>query len=123
MEFKWGDSIWELMLTQRPSDTHFSQSSTPGGKNGMARDGENKLVANAVLYPGEKTVVTILVAGMVTGAAAMKVAPHVKSRLVRLKSKLSTRTEETSGVEAPIPLAVVAEISPKPSNPLGQGAV
>lgn len=59
MEFNRGDSIWELMLTKRPSDTHFSKSSTPGGESPLARDDDNTLVTHAVLFDGTKTALAI----------------------------------------------------------------
>jgi hypothetical protein len=85
MEFNWGDSIWELMLTKRPSDTRFSKSSTPGGESPLARDDDNTLNTHAVLFDGTKTALVILGTGVALGAAAMKAAPHVKSGLISLK--------------------------------------
>ncbi|MBY8844606.1 hypothetical protein [Streptomyces sp. SP2-10] len=113
MNFKWGGWIWELMLVQRPSDTHLSQSSTPGGKSPLARDDDNTLVTQAVLFSGNKAVLGILSAGVVMGAAAVKAAPHVKSGLISLKSKLSRRAKEAADVEAPVPSPAVAEAEPE----------
>ncbi|MFD4610309.1 hypothetical protein ACFWOT_19865 [Streptomyces sp. NPDC058440] len=79
MESNWGDSIWELMLTKRPSDTHFSKSSTSGGEIPPARDDNNTLNTQAVLFDGTKTALGILGRGVALRAAAMKAAPHVKS--------------------------------------------
>ncbi|WP_189301416.1 hypothetical protein [Streptomyces albospinus] len=118
MEFNSGESIWELMLTKRPSDTHFSQSSTPGGKSPLVRDDDdNKLDTHAVLFDGDKAVLGILAAGVVVTAAAVKAAPHVKSGLISLKSKLRRRAEETTEAEVPIPLTVVAEVEPEQPDP------
>ncbi|QIK10236.1 hypothetical protein G7Z12_33460 [Streptomyces sp. ID38640] len=113
MDVNRGDSIWELMLVRRPSDTHLSQSSTPGGKSPLARDDDNALVTHAVLFAGNKAALGILGAGVVVGAAAVKAAPHVKSGLITLKSKLSRRAEETADIEDPVPLTVVAEVGPE----------
>lgn len=112
MEFKWGDSVWGLMLVKRPSDTHLSESSTPSGKSALTRDDDNTLVTQAVLFPGDKAALGILSAGVVLGVVAVKAAPHVKSGLISLKSKLSRRTEETADVETPAALTVVAEVEP-----------
>ena len=117
MEFNWGDSIWELMLTKRPSDTHFSQSSTPGGKSPLVRDDDNTLNTHAVLFDGDKAVLGILTAGVVVTAAAVKAAPHVKSGLISLKSKLRRRAEETTDAGASVPLTVVAEVEPEQPGP------
>ncbi|MEV7931181.1 hypothetical protein [Kitasatospora sp. NPDC088779] len=113
MEFNWGGSIWELMLTKRPSDTHFSQSSTPGGKSPLARDDDNMLNTHAVLFDGDKAALAIFAAGAAVAFAAVKAAPHVKNGLISLKSKLSRQAEETADVEAPSPLTVVAEAEPQ----------
>lgn len=118
MEFNRGDWIWELMLTRRPSDTHFSGSSTPGGESPLARDDDNALVTHAVLFDGTKAALVILGTGVALGAAAMKAAPHVKSGLVSLKSKLRRRGEGTTDVEPAVPLTVVAEVEPEqPDSP------
>lgn len=100
MEFTSSDSIWELMLTKRPSDTHFSQSSAPGGKSPLARDDDNMLNTHAVLFDGTKTALVILGAGVALGVAA---APYVKSGLSSLKSKLRRRAEETTDGQPPFP--------------------
>ncbi|MFI1652336.1 hypothetical protein ACH4XT_36145 [Streptomyces avidinii] len=113
MDFNWGDSIWELMLVQRPSGTHLSQSSTPGGKSPLARDDDNMLVTQAVLFAGNQAVLGILGAGVLVGAAAVKAAPHVKRGLISLRPKLSRQAEEPVDVEAPVPLTVVAEVEPE----------
>ncbi|WP_331736648.1 hypothetical protein OG426_55065 (plasmid) [Streptomyces canus] len=114
MEFNWGDSIWELMLTKRPSDTHFSQSSTPGGKSPLARDDDNTLNTHAVLFDGTKTALAIAGTCFALGVV---VAPHVKSGLISLKSKLRRRAEETTDAETPVPLTVVAEVEPEQTDP------
>ncbi|MGX1546132.1 hypothetical protein [Streptomyces adustus] len=114
MEFNWGDSIWELMLTKRPSDTHFSQSSTSGGKSPLARDDDNTLNTHAVLFDGTKTVLAIAGTCFALGVVA---APHVKSGLIRLKSKVRRRAEETTDTETPVPLTVVAEVEPEQPDP------
>ncbi|MEU4202880.1 hypothetical protein [Streptomyces sp. NPDC045470] len=102
MDFDRGDSNWELMLVQRPTGTHLSQSSTPGGKSPLALDDDNKLVTHAVLFDGTKTALVILGAGVALGAAAVKAAPYVKSGLTSLKSKLRRRPEETADIEPPL---------------------
>ncbi|MFD6996697.1 hypothetical protein ACFWA5_10525 [Streptomyces mirabilis] len=114
MEFNWGGSIWELMLTKRPSDTHFSQSSTPGGKSPLARDDDNTLNTHAVLFDGTKTALAIAGTCFALGVV---VAPHVKSGLISLKSKLRRRVEETTDAETPVPLTVVAEVEPEQPDP------
>ncbi|GHE69192.1 hypothetical protein GCM10014715_23770 [Streptomyces spiralis] len=105
------------MLTKRPSDTHFSKSSTPGGESPLAWDDNNALNTHAVLFDGTKTALVILGTGVALGAAAMKAAPHVKSGLISLKSKLRRRAEETTDAEAPGPLRVVAEVEPEQPDP------
>jgi len=118
MDLKWGDSIWELMLVQRPADTRLSQSSRLGGKSPLARDENNALVTHAVLFDGNKVALVILGAGIVVGAAAVKSAPRFKRELGNLKSKLRRRAEVTADVEASLALAVVAEINPEhPDTP------
>ncbi|NUQ99044.1 MAG: hypothetical protein HOY79_21630 [Streptomyces sp.] len=118
MDFNRGDWTWELMLTRRPSDTHFSKSSTPGGESPLARDDDNALVTHAVLFDGTKTALVILGAGVALGAAAaVKVTPHVKSGLISLKSKLCRRAEDTTDAETPVPLTVVAEVEPEQPEP------
>lgn len=67
MEFNWDDSIWGLMLVQRPSNTHLSQSSTPGGESPLVRNDDNTLNTHAVLFAGNKTTLVILGAGVVLG--------------------------------------------------------
>ncbi|GGS24095.1 hypothetical protein GCM10010269_73550 [Streptomyces humidus] len=114
MEFNRGDWIWELMLTRRPSDTHFSKSSTPGGESPLARDDDNTLVTHAVLFDGTKTALVILGTGVALG---MAVAPHVKSGLISLESKLRRRAEETADAETSVPLKVVAEVGPEQPDP------
>ncbi|MFD7137792.1 hypothetical protein [Streptomyces sp. NPDC059894] len=117
MEFNWGDSIRELMLVEHPSDTHLSQSSTPGGKSPLARNDDNTLNTHAVLFDGTKAALVILGTGVALGAAAVKAAPHVKSGLISLKSKLRRRAEETTDAEPPVPLTVVAEVEPEQPDP------
>ncbi|MFE1029710.1 hypothetical protein ACFW5I_35130 [Streptomyces sp. NPDC058818] len=114
MEFNRGDSTWELMLTKRPSDTHFSKSSTSGGESPLARDDDNTLVTHAVLFDGTKVALAILGTGVALGAVA---APHIKSRLVSLKSKLRRRAEETVDAETAVPLTVVADVEPEQPDP------
>ncbi|MDQ1031308.1 hypothetical protein QF035_008890 [Streptomyces umbrinus] len=113
MIFNWGGSVWELMLVQRPANTHLSQSSTLGGKSPLARGDDNTLVTHAVLFAGNKAVLGILGAGVVVGALVVTAAPHVKSGLLSLKSRLSRRVAETADVETPVPLTVVAEVEPE----------
>lgn len=115
MEFNWGDSIWGLMLVERPPDTHLSESrGTPGGKSPLVRDDEgNTLDTHAVLWDGKRTALVVLCTGMVLGAAVVKAAPYIKGRLISFKSKLSRRTEETTEAETPVSLTVVAEVEPE----------
>ena len=117
MEFNRGDSIWELMLTKRPADTHFSKSSTPGGESPLARDDDNTLNTHAVLFDGTKTALVILGTGVTLGAAAMRAAPEVKRGLISLKSKLRRRAEEAVDAEAPVSLTVLAEVEPEQPDP------
>ncbi|AOW92369.1 hypothetical protein BFN03_05645 [Rhodococcus sp. WMMA185] len=115
MEFNWGGEIWGLMLTRRPSDTHFSESSTQGWKSPLVRDDDNTLVTHAELFDGTKTTQVIVAACAVCvalGAGATKAAPHVMSGLVNLKSKLRRRGEDATDVATPVPLTVVAEAEP-----------
>ncbi|MGW3073278.1 hypothetical protein [Kitasatospora sp. NPDC001132] len=111
MDANWDDSTWELMLVQRPSGTHLSQSSTAGGKSALARNDDNELTTHAVLFPGTKVALGILGAGVALGVVAVRAAPHVRSGLISLKSKLTRGTEEDA--EAPAPLTVVPEIGPE----------
>ncbi len=118
MDFDWDDWTWELMLTKRPPDTHFSESSTPGWKSPLVRDHDNTLVTQAVLSDGTKAVLVLLGTGAALGVAAVKAAPHVKSGLVSLQSKLRRRGEDITAVEAPVSLTVVAEVEPEqPDSP------
>jgi hypothetical protein len=118
MEFNWGGSIRELMLVEHPSDTHLSQSSTPGGKSPLARNDDNTLNTHAVLFDGTKAALAILGTGVALGAAVVKAAPHVKSGLVSLRSKLRRRAVETTDAEAPVPLKVIAEVESEQPDPV-----
>ncbi|MFG2905441.1 hypothetical protein ACGF13_10335 [Kitasatospora sp. NPDC048286] len=113
MDVNWDNSTWELLLVQRPSDTHLSESSTPGGKSALARNDDNELTTHAVLFPGTKVALGILGAGVVLGVAAAKAAPHVRSGLISLKSKLTRRSEEGADAEAPAPPTVVPAVGPE----------
>ncbi|MFJ4967117.1 hypothetical protein ACIP6P_32550 [Streptomyces sp. NPDC088729] len=117
MELNWGDSTWELMLTKRPSGTHFSQSSTTDGQSPLARDDDNTLNTHAVLFDGDKAALAIFAAGAAVTFAVVKAAPHVKNGLISLKSKLSRRAEEPADSEPLAPLTVVAEAEPEHSEP------
>ncbi|MFH9983326.1 hypothetical protein ACH4ND_29685 [Streptomyces sp. NPDC017179] len=66
-----------------------------------------------MLFGGTRTALVILGTGFALGAAAVKAAPHVKSGLISLKSKLRRRAEETTDAEVPGPLTVVAEVEPE----------
>ncbi|WP_042404653.1 hypothetical protein [Streptacidiphilus carbonis] len=114
MEFNWGDSIWALMVTKRPSDTHFSESSTSGGKSPLVRDDDdNALNTHAVLFDGGAVVLGVLAAGAVLTTAVVKAAPHARSGLVSLKSKLQHRhAQDATDAEAPVPLIAVAQEQP-----------
>lgn len=121
MEFNRGASIWELMLTKRPSDTHFSQSSTSDGKSPLARDDDgNTLNTHAVLFDGTKTALAIAGTCFALGVV---VAPHLRSGLISLKPKLRRRAEEATGAETPVPLTVVAEVEPEHPDPARLRAV
>lgn len=114
MDFKWGDSIWSPMLVQRPSDTHFSESRTSGGKSPLARDDDNRLVTQGVLFNAGTVLLGTLCAGVVIGFVAY---PHIEKRLSDLRSKLSRRAEESTGAEAPVPLTAVTEAEPEQPGP------
>ncbi|MFE7099502.1 hypothetical protein [Streptomyces erythrochromogenes] len=118
MEFNWGDVTRALMLVEHPADTHLSQSSTPGGKSPLARNEDNTLNTHAVLFDGTKVALAILATGVALGAAGVKAAPHVKSGLISLRSKLRLRTEEPTTAEAVVPLEAIAEAEPEqPDRP------
>jgi hypothetical protein len=119
MDFDWDGWTWELMLTRRPPDTHFSESSTPGWKSPLVRrDDDNTLVTHSELSDGAKAVLVILGTGVALGAAAMTAAPHVKSGLVSLKSKLRRQEENVTDVEPSVSLAVVVEVeAAQPDSP------
>jgi hypothetical protein len=114
MEFNRGGWIWELMLTRRPSDTHLSQSSTPGGKSPLARNDDNTLNTHAVLFDGTKTALAIAGTCFALGVV---VGPKVKSGLISFKSKLRRRAEDTTDSETPVPLTVVAEVELEQPDP------
>ncbi|MFJ5927136.1 hypothetical protein ACIQF6_31555 [Kitasatospora sp. NPDC092948] len=115
MEFDWADSTYELKLTQRPSGTHFSQSSTTDGESPLARDdGDNSLRTHAVLFSATPVAVGIFVAGLVVGAVvAVKAAPHVKRGLGNLRSKLRRREDESAAVEE----SAAVPVEPEQSDP------
>lgn len=121
MEFNLDGEIYSLMWTKRPEGTHFSESSTPGWKSPLVRKDDNALATHAELGDGTKTTQAIVGAAAIAGVAvgvgmtiaAMKAAPHVKSGLVSLNSKLRRRGENTTDVETPGPLTVVAEVEPE----------
>lgn len=113
MEFNWDGEIWELMLTRRPSGTHLSESSTPGWKSPLVRDDDNTLATHIVLSDGTKIAGAAAIAAVAMTVAAMKAAPHVKSGLVSLKSKLRSRGEDITDAETPVPLTIVAEVEPE----------
>ncbi|MET4610626.1 hypothetical protein ABIC28_001604 [Rhodococcus sp. PvR044] len=121
MEFTVNGEIWTPMLARRPAGTHFSESSTPGCKSPLVRNDDNKLATHAELSDGTKAAQGVLGVGVALGVAlgvgmtvaAMKAAPHVKSGLVSLKSKLRRWGEDITDVEAPVPLTVVAEVEPE----------
>lgn len=69
MDFSWGDSIWELMVVQRPSGTDLSRSSTPGGKSALVFDDAGTLVTHAVLFDGSKAALRLVCVGAVMGVA------------------------------------------------------
>jgi hypothetical protein len=71
-----------------------------------------------VLFDETRTALVVLGTGAALGVAAMKAAPHVKSGLVSLRSKLRRRAEKTTDAETPVPLTVVAEVEPEQPDPL-----
>ncbi|MET8538148.1 hypothetical protein ABZV67_42195 [Streptomyces sp. NPDC005065] len=91
--------VRDLMWVVRPSETHLSQSSTPGGSSALARDDDNALVTQAVLFPAENVIKVVAAAGVtvgiVVGIVAVKATPHVKNRFNDLKSKLNRKPEDT----------------------------
>ena len=117
MEFNLDGETYSLMWTRRPDGTHFSESSTPGWKSPLVRDGDNTLATHADLADGTKTTQVIIGAAFIAGVAmtvgAMKAAPHVKSGMASLKSKLRSRGEDITDAETPVPLTVVAEVEPE----------
>ncbi|KQV03388.1 hypothetical protein ASE03_31025 [Kitasatospora sp. Root187] len=96
--------IRRLMFVEHPIGTHLSESSTPGGKSPLARNDDNGLVTQAVLYAADNeiklAVGLIFAAGVGVTLAGVKAAPHVKSKFNDLKSKLSRKSEEAVGVAA-----------------------
>lgn len=96
--------IRDLMVVERPAGTHLSKSSIPGSLNGLARDDDNALVTHANLIPAQgaaiKAAAVVLTAGVALGVGAMKAAPHIKSRLSDLKSKLNRRTHDAGEADA-----------------------
>lgn len=121
MEFNLNGEIYSLMWTRRPDGTHFSDSSTPGWKSPLVRDGDNSLATHAELSDGTEAAKMVFGVGVAVGAvltagltvAAIKAAPHVKSGLTSLESKLHRREEDIADAEAPVPLTVVAEVEPE----------
>ncbi|MGZ9935364.1 hypothetical protein ACXNSR_36435 [Streptomyces sp. NC-S4] len=98
-------TIWDLMFVQRPAETHFAESSTPGALRGLALDDDNALVAHADLFPARAAVITAAVAlvgaGAALGVAATKAAPRVKSKPSDLGSKLNRRANDAVGATGP----------------------
>ncbi|MFF3085474.1 hypothetical protein ACFVRB_10545 [Streptomyces nojiriensis] len=94
------ETVWDLMFVKRRAGTHLSESSTPGALRGLARDDDNALVGHADLFPAKAAAITaavvLLAAGTVLGVAANKAAPHVRSKLSDLRSKLNRRANDTA---------------------------
>lgn len=111
-------TIRDVFVVERPAGTSLSDSSSPGGISALLRDAANVLAGHAVLYPADAELdeiraeareegrqegvangVVIGVAATVAaalGAVAVKAAPHIKSKLNDLRSKLNRKPEETA---------------------------
>ncbi|MFB7266535.1 hypothetical protein ACFCXH_30985 [Streptomyces nojiriensis] len=122
-------TVRDLMFVERPAETHFPESSTPGALRGLALDDDNALVAHADLFPANVAAITaavaLLGAGAALGVAAAKAAPHVKSKLNDLRSKLSRKandTTEATVLEAEPEQADVIRLCPRTLPSAGSGS-
>jgi hypothetical protein len=100
--------IRDLMVVERPTGTHLSQSSTPGGNSALVRNDDNTLVTHALLYPADDELKAAKTAGIklgiavgvaatvAVGAVDVRALPHVKSRFNDLKSKLNHKQEDAA---------------------------
>ncbi|MEU9228965.1 hypothetical protein AB0D40_31945 [Streptomyces massasporeus] len=108
-------TLRDVFVVERPAGTSLSDSSSPGGISALLRDAANVLAGHAVLYPADAELdeiraeareegrqegvangVVIGVAAAVLGAVAVKAAPHIKSKLNGLRSKLNRKPEDTA---------------------------
>ncbi|MFE5398651.1 hypothetical protein ACFQ9U_29345 [Streptomyces sp. NPDC056568] len=108
-------TIRDVFVVERPAGTNLSDSSSPGGISALLRDAANALAGHAVLYPanakldeiraeareegrqeGVANGVVIGVAVAALGAVAVKAAPHIKTKLNGLRSKLNRKPEDTA---------------------------
>ncbi|MFI1360972.1 hypothetical protein ACH4TV_46530 [Streptomyces sp. NPDC020898] len=112
-------TIRDVFVVERPAGTSLSDSSSPGGISALLRDAANVLAGHAVLYPagteldeiraeareegrqegvanGVVIGVAATVAAAALGAVAVKAAPHIKSKLNGLRSKLNRKPEDTA---------------------------
>lgn len=112
-------TIRDVFVVERPAGTSLSDSSSPGGISALLRDAANVLAGHAVLYPADAQLdeiraeareegrqegvangavigVAATVAVAALGAVAVKAAPHIKSKLNGLRSKLNRKPEDTA---------------------------
>ncbi|MGW9714800.1 hypothetical protein ACWGUJ_27425 [Streptomyces albidoflavus] len=108
-------TIRDVFVVERPAGTSLSDSSRPGGISALLRDAANVLAGHAVLYPADSELdemraearkqgrqegvasgVVIGVAAAALAAVAVKAAPHIKSKLNGLGSKLNRKPEDTA---------------------------
>ncbi|MFE2267226.1 hypothetical protein [Streptomyces griseosporeus] len=112
-------TIRDVFVVERPAGTSLSDSSSPGGISALLRDAANVLAGHAVLYPADAELdeiraeareegrqegvakgmvigVAATVAAAALGAVTVKAAPHIKSKLNGLKSKLNRKPEDTA---------------------------
>ncbi|MEU0665278.1 hypothetical protein ABZ508_13865 [Streptomyces lavendulocolor] len=108
-------TIRDVFVVERPAGTSLSDSSSPGGISALLRDAANVLAGHAVLYPADAELdeiraeareegrqegvmkgVVIGVAAAGLGALAVKAAPHIKSKLNSLRTKLNRKPEDTA---------------------------
>ncbi|MFG2836405.1 hypothetical protein ACGFYE_15585 [Streptomyces zaomyceticus] len=112
-------TIRDVFVVERPAGTSLSDSSSPGGISALLRDAANVLAGHAVLYPADAELDEIraeareegrqegVAKGVVIGVGAavvaatlgvvvVKAAPHIKSKLNGLRSKLNRMPEDTT---------------------------
>ncbi|WP_327136275.1 hypothetical protein OG311_40350 (plasmid) [Streptomyces sp. NBC_01343] len=130
------ETIRDVFVVERPAGTSLSDSSSPGGISALLRDAANVLAGHAVLYPADAELdeiraeareegrqegvangVVIGIAAAVLGAVAVKAAPHIKSKLNGLRSRLNRKPEDTAETgplqAVPEPPATKDEESPR----------